>query len=156
MNPPLRSTRDREALIEGVVDGTIDCLATDHAPHTEIEKDNDFDSAPFGILGLETALGLYLKALVEPGHLTLPELLLRMTRRPLEVLGRQGGTLEPGEPADVTVFDPMGRWTVVAKESASRSRNTPFDGWELPGRVLVTFLGGQVTYRESASLASGR
>jgi len=156
MNPPLRSTRDREALIEGVVDGTIDCLATDHAPHTEIEKDNDFDTAPFGILGLETALGLYLKALVEPGHLTLPELLLRMTRKPLEVLGRSGGTLEPGEPADVTVFDPMGRWTVRASESASRSRNTPFDGWELPGRVLVTILGGQVTYREPAPLASGR
>lgn len=156
MNPPLRSTRDREALIEGVVDGTIDCLATDHAPHTEIEKDCDFDSAPFGILGLETALGLYIKALVEPGHLTLSELLLRMTRNPLEVLGRQGGTLEPGEPADVTVFDPMGRWTVVASESASRSRNTPFDGWELPGRVLVTILGGQVTYREPAPLSSGR
>ncbi len=156
MNPPLRSTRDREALIEGVVDGTIDCLATDHAPHTDIEKDNDFESAPFGILGLETALGLYLKALVEPGHLTLPELLLRMTRKPLEVLGRSGGTLEPGEPADVTVFDPMGRWTVRASESASRSRNTPFDGWELPGRVLVTILGGQVTYREPAPLASGR
>jgi dihydroorotase len=156
MNPPLRSTRDREALIEGVVDGTIDCLATDHAPHTDIEKDCDFDSAPFGILGLETALGLYLKALVEPGHLSLPELLLRMTRNPLEVLGRQGGTLEPGEPADVTVFDPLGRWTVVASESASRSRNTPFDGWELPGRVLVTILGGQVTYREPAPLSSGR
>ena len=156
MNPPLRSTRDREALIEGVVDGTIDCLATDHAPHTEIEKDSDFDTAPFGILGLETALGLYLKALVEPGHLTLPELLLRMTRKPLEVLGRSGGTLEPGEPADVTVFDPMGRWTVRASESASRSRNTPFDGWELPGRVLVTILGGQVTYREPAPLTSGR
>jgi dihydroorotase len=156
MNPPLRTSRDREALIEGVVDGTIDCLATDHAPHTEIDKDVDFDSAPFGILGLETALGLYLKALVEPGHLTLPELLLRMTRKPLEVLGRRGGTLEPGEPADVTVFDPMGRWTVRAYESASRSRNTPFDGWELPGRVLVTILDGQVTYREPASLSSGR
>ncbi|MGE5179005.1 MAG: dihydroorotase [Bacteroidota bacterium] len=156
MNPPLRTSRDREALIEGVVDGTIDCLATDHAPHTDIDKDVDFDSAPFGILGLETALGLYLKALVEPGHLTLPELLLRMTRKPLEVLGRRGGTLEPGEPADVTVFDPMGRWTVRAYESASRSRNTPFDGWELPGRVLVTILDGQVTYREPAALSSGR
>ena len=156
MNPPLRTSRDREALIEGVVDGTIDCLATDHAPHTEIDKDVDFDSAPFGILGLETALGLYLKALVEPGHLTLPGLLLRMTRKPLEVLGRRGGTLEPGEPADVTVFDPVGRWTVRAYESASRSRNTPFDGWELPGRVLVTILDGQVTYREPAALSSGR
>ncbi len=156
MNPPLRGTRDREALIEGVVDGTIDCLATDHAPHTEIDKDNDFESAPFGIIGLETALGLYLKALVEPGHLTLSELLLRMTRKPLEVLGRRGGTLEPGEPADVTVFDPVGLWTVRAADSSSRSRNTPFDGWELSGRILLTILDGRVTWREPAELASGR
>jgi len=156
MNPPLRSTRDREALIEGVVDGTIDCLATDHAPHTDIEKDNDFESAPFGITGLETALGLYLKSLVEPGHLTLPELLLRMTRKPLEVLGRRGGTLEPGEPADVTVFDPDARWTVRVAESASKSRNTPFDGWELPGRILLTIMDGQIRFREPVALPSGR
>ena len=105
MNPPLRSARDRDALIEGVVDGTIDCLATDHAPHTEIDKDGDFDSAPFGIVGLETALGIYLSALVDAGHLTLPELIARMTLKPYEVLGRSGGTLAPGADADVTVFD---------------------------------------------------
>jgi dihydroorotase len=93
---------------------------------------------------------------VEPGHLTLSELLLRMTRKPLEVLGRRGGTLEPGEPADVTVFDPAGRWTVRAADSSSRSRNTPFDGWELSGRILLTILDGRVTWREPAELASGR
>ena len=156
MNPPLRSARDREALIEGVVDGTIDCLATDHAPHTELEKDSDFDAAPFGILGLETALGLYIKALVEPGHLSLPELLLRMTRKPLEVLGRQGGTLQAGEAADVTVFDPARRWSVRASEFASRSRNSPFDGWELPGTIMLTVVAGAVAYREPAGAPTGR
>jgi len=145
MNPPLRSTRDREALIEGVVDGTIDCLATDHAPHTDIEKDNDFDAAPFGIVGLETALGIYLKALVDPKHLSLSDLILRMTRRPLEVLGRAGGTLEAGFDADVTVFDPAQQWTVRASDFASKSRNTPFDGWNLSGRILLTVVGGRVT-----------
>jgi dihydroorotase len=156
MNPPLRSARDREALIEGVVDGTIDCLATDHAPHTEIEKDSDFDAAPFGIVGLETALGIYLKALVEPKHLSLGDLILRLTRKPLEVLGRPGGTLESGADADVTVFDPGKRWTVRAADFASRSRNTPFDGWELPGRVVLTIVGGRVTYRAGAIEASVR
>jgi len=150
MNPPLRSTRDREALIEGVVDGTIDCLATDHAPHTDIEKDNDFDAAPFGIVGLETALGIYLKALVDPKHLSLSDLILRMTRRPLEVLGRAGGTLEAGFDADVTVFDPAQQWTVRASDFASKSRNTPFDGWNLSGRILLTVVGGRVTYRAEA------
>ena len=150
MNPPLRSTRDREALIEGVVDGTIDCLATDHAPHTDIEKDNDFDAAPFGIVGLETALGIYLKALVDPKHLSLSDLILRMTRRPLEVLGRAGGTLEAGFEADVTVFDPNQQWTVRASDFASKSRNTPFDGWNLSGRILLTVVGGRVTYRAEA------
>jgi len=156
MNPPLRSAKDREALLEAVVDGTIDCLATDHAPHTDFEKDSDFDSAPFGIVGLETALGIYLKALVEPKLLSLPELILRMTVNPLRVLGLPGGTLEAGAPADVTVFDPSRRWTVRAEEFASMGRNTPFQGWELPGQVLMTMLGGRVTYRAEALLASAR
>jgi dihydroorotase len=156
MNPPLRSARDRDALIEGVIDGTIDCLATDHAPHTEIEKDNDFDSAPFGIVGLETALGLYLSALVDPGHLSLPDLIARMTVKPYEVLGRPGGTLAPGADADVTVFDPSQRWTVRAAEFASKGRNTPFEGWELPGRVLVTLVGGRVVHRAAAAEATTR
>jgi len=147
MNPPLRSARDRDALIEAVVDGTLDCLATDHAPHTEIEKDNDFDSAPFGIVGLETALGVYLQTLVEPGHLSLAELLLRMTRKPYDVLGRPGGTLAPGAEADITVFDPARRWTVRASEFASKGRSTPFEGSELPGQVLLTLTGGRIVYR---------
>ena len=147
MNPPLRSARDRDALIEGVVDGTLDCLATDHAPHTEIEKDSDFDSAPFGIVGLETALGVYLQALVEPGHLSLPELLLRMTKKPYDVLGRPGGTLAPGADADITVFDPTKRWTVRASEFASKGRSTPFEGRELPGQILLTLTAGRIAYR---------
>jgi dihydroorotase len=156
MNPPLRSERDRDALIQGVVDGTIDCLATDHAPHTDIEKDGDFDSAPFGIVGLETALGLYLKALVEPKHLTLPELILRMTRHPMAVLGREGGTLATGVPADVTVFDPARTWTVRAGEFASKARNMPFEGWELSGRILFTLVGGKVAYRAEVEAGSAR
>src|SRR5262249_49213166 len=156
MTPPLRSAKDREALIEGVVDGTLDCLATDHAPHTEIDKDTDFDSAPFGIVGLETALGLYLKALVETKHLTLAELIERMTVRPLRVLGREGGTLAPGSPADVTVFDPEQRWTVRASEFASMGRNSPFDGWELPGKVLCTIVGGVVRHRAEGVAAVAR
>ncbi len=156
MNPPLRSANDREALIEGIADGTIDCLATDHAPHTAIEKDSDFDSAPFGIVGLETALGIYLKALVEPKHLTLSELILRLTVNPLRVLGRSGGTLEAGAPADVTIFDPARRWTVRASEFATMGRNTPFDGWELPGPVLMTILDGRVAHRFEDAGASAR
>jgi dihydroorotase len=156
MNPPLRSARDRDALIEGVVDGTIDCLATDHAPHTEIDKDGDFDSAPFGIVGLETALGVYLRGLVEPGLLTLPELIARMTVKPYEVLGRKGGTLAPGADADVTVFDPKRRWPVRAAEFASKGRNTPFEGWELPGQVLLTIVGGRICYRAETSEATVR
>lgn len=156
MNPPLRSARDREALIQGVIDGTIDCLATDHAPHTDIEKDGDFDSAPFGIVGLETALGLYLKALVEPKHLSLGDLILRMTRNPLQVLGREGGTLAAGADADVTVFDPAQRWTVRAAEFASKARNMPFEGWELSGKILITLVGGSVTYRAESLAGSAR
>ena len=156
MNPPLRTGRDRDALIQGVVDGTIDCLATDHAPHTDIEKDGDFDGAPFGIVGLETALGLYLKALVEPKHITLAELLLRMTVNPLRVLGRDGGTLAPGAAADVTVFDPAQRFTVRASEFASKARNMPFEGWELSGRILATLVNGRVAYRAEIPAGSAR
>lgn len=156
MNPPLRSARDREALIDAVQDGTIDCLATDHAPHTDIEKDNDFDTAPFGVVGLETALGVLIKTLVEPGHLALADLILRMTARPYEVLGRKGGTLEVGTPADVTVFDPSGTHTVRPSEFASKGRSTPFEGWTLPAPVGLTVRGGQVTYRAGAAMAGAR
>ncbi|HEU5394146.1 MAG TPA: dihydroorotase, partial [Candidatus Methylomirabilis sp.] len=156
MNPPLRSSADRDALLQGVADGTLDCLATDHAPHTEVEKDSDFEAAPFGVVGLETALGIYLTTLVEPGFLTLPELIGRMTTGPLRVLGRPGGTLKPGAPADVTVFDPAARWTVDPARFASKGRNTPFAGRELQGRVLLTIMGGHIVHRAGAEAPLAR
>jgi len=155
MNPPLRSAKDRDALIEAVADGTLDCLATDHAPHTEIEKDSDFDAAPSGIVGLETALGVLLKALVEPKHLSMPELILRMTANPLRVLGLPGGTLEAGTPADVTIFDPARRWTVRAAEFASMGRNTPFEGWESRARAAHD-ARRKITYRAQPLEVSAR
>jgi dihydroorotase len=147
MNPPLRSQADVEACIRGVIDGTIDCLATDHAPHTREEKDLEFDKAPFGILGLETALPLYAKALVEPGHLTWMQLIDKMSTAAARVMGLAGkGTLRKGSGADVTVFDPRAMWTVDAKQFESKSRNTPFEGWAVTGRVRYTLAGGRVVF----------
>jgi dihydroorotase len=152
MNPPLRTRADVEACIAGVVDGTIDCLATDHAPHTREEKEQEFDKAPFGIVGLETALPLLAKALVEPGHLTWLGLIARMTVGPARVMGLAGrGTLAKGAPADVTVFDPAEAWTVDANRFRSKSRNTPFDGWKVKGRVKRTIVGGRVVYEDTLS-----
>jgi dihydroorotase len=136
-----------EACIRGVIDGTIDCLATDHAPHTREEKDLEFDKAPFGILGLETALPLYAKALVEPGHLTWMQLIDKMSTAAARVMGLAGkGTLGKGSAADVTVLDPRAMWTVDAKRFESKSRNTPFDGWVVTGRVRYTLVGGRVVF----------
>ncbi len=147
MNPPLRSQADVEACIRGVVDGTIDCLATDHAPHTREEKDLEFDKAPFGILGLETALSLYAKALVEPKHLTWMQLVEKMSTAPARVMGLAGkGTLQKGSSADVTVFDPRAAWTIDARQFESKSRNTPFEGWNVTGKVRYTIVGGRVVF----------
>jgi dihydroorotase len=147
MNPPLRSKADVEACIQGVIDGTIDCLATDHAPHTREEKDLEFDKAPFGILGLETALPLYARALVEPGHLTWMQLVEKMSTAPARVMALEGkGTLAKGAPADITVFDPRAPWTIDAKTFESKSRNTPFDGWNVTGKVRYTFVNGRIVY----------
>jgi dihydroorotase len=132
-----------EAVIAGVVDGTIDCLATDHAPHTREEKEQEFDKAPFGIVGLETALPLYAKALVEAGHLSWLQLIERMTVAAARVMGIQGrGTLAVGAPADVTVFNPTEEWTVDANKFRSKGRNTPFNGWKVKGRGKWTLVGG--------------
>ena len=134
MNPPLRSKADVEACIQGVIDGTIDCLATDHAPHTREEKELEFDKAPFGIVGLETALPLYAKALVEPGHLTWLQLIEKMTIAPARVMGLNGkGMLAKGAAADITVFDPREEWTIDPEAFRSRSCNTPFGGWKVKG-----------------------
>jgi dihydroorotase len=149
MNPPLRTRADVEACIAGVIDGTIDCLATDHAPHTREEKEQEFDKAPFGIVGLETALPLYAKALVEPGHLTWLQLIEKLTAAPARVMGFAGkGTLAKGAAADITIFDPAETWTVDASRFRSRSRNTPFDGWVVKGRVKRTIVGGRIVYEE--------
>lgn len=146
MNPPLRSEKDRVAVIEGLKDGALDAIATDHAPHAEREKLVEFDQAPFGIIGLETALPLTITTLVEGGHLDLATAIARMTVAPARILGLECGTLAPGVPADVVVFDPAERWTFTRADIASRSHNTPFIGRELTGRTLLTLLAGVATY----------
>jgi dihydroorotase len=143
MKPPLRSERDREALVNGLADGTVDCIASDHAPHHQDEKDVQFNLAPFGILGLETTLSLALDRLVRPGLLSLPRLVELLSTGPARVLNLPGGTLKPGSPADVTVFHPDGKVTIRAASFRSRSRNTPFDGWKLRGHPVATFLEGR-------------
>ena len=143
MKPPLRSERDREALVNGLADGTLDCIASDHAPHHADEKDVQFTLAPFGILGLETTLSLCLDRLVKPGILSLPRLVELLSTGPARVLGLPGGTLKPGSPADATVFQTEQEVTIRAAAFRSRSRNTPFDGWKLQGGPVATFLGGR-------------
>ena len=143
MKPPLRSERDRQALLAGLADGTVDAIASDHAPHHADEKDVEFDLAPFGILGLETTLGLCLDRLVRPGVISLSRLVELLATGPARVLRLPGGTLRPGSLADVTLFDPDGEVTVAAGAFLSRSRNTPFDGWKLKGRPVATMVGGR-------------
>ncbi|HKH48348.1 MAG TPA: dihydroorotase [Thermoanaerobaculia bacterium] len=143
MKPPLRSERDREALIQGLVDGTVDCIASDHAPHHRDEKDVEFDKAPFGILGLETTLSLCLDRFVHAGILSLPRLVELLSTGPARVLGIPGGTLKEGSPADVSIFDLDGEVTIAAAAFRSKSRNTPFDGWTLRGRPVATVVGGR-------------
>ena len=149
MNPPLRSAADVEALRAGVADATIDCLATDHAPHSKEEKELEFALAPFGIVSLDCALGLYAKALIDTGLMDWPALISRLTAGPAAVIdyGRQGlGTLGIGAPGDVTIIDPKKRWTVKVNAFASKSRNCPYDGWRLNGRAAATIVAGQVKY----------
>ncbi len=153
MNPPLRSADDRDATIAAIVDGTVDCFATDHAPHTAEEKRQTFDLAPFGIVGLETALGLTLSGLVRPGHLSLERALDLWTAAPRRVFGLPEVDLEPGSPADVVLVDPDLEWTVDAGSFRSRGRNTPFDGWRLTGRAIATFCAGRPTHALAGTFA---
>jgi dihydroorotase len=146
MNPPLRSKRDTEVLLEALVDGTIDCIATDHAPHAGSEKEGEFDRAAFGIVGLETAVGLMLDRLVKPGALPLATLISRLSRDPARLLGLPGGHLAPGAPADVTILDPAAEWTVDPARFQSKSRNTPFGGWPVTGRPWKTIVGGGIVW----------
>jgi dihydroorotase len=146
MNPPLREPEDRDAIRQALRDGTIDVICTDHAPHHYDAKEREFDDAPNGIIGLETALGLAVSELVEPGFLSLPELVNRMSVIPARIFGLQGGSLAPGAPADVVVFDPAVEWTVQPEEFYSKSRNTPFAGRRLRGRAETTIVRGQVVF----------
>jgi dihydroorotase len=149
MNPPLRTVADVAACIAGVKDGTIDCLATDHAPHLAEEKELEFPSAPFGILGLECALPLYVKALVTPGHITWPKLIELMTIAPAKIAKLKKGTLAVGSDADVTLIDPEMNWTIDKTQFHSRSRNSPFHGWPVKGRATLTIVAGQVKWQLS-------
>jgi len=146
MNPPLRTKRDAEALVEGLIDGTIDCIATDHAPHATSEKEGEYDRAAFGIVGLETAVGLLMDRLVTPGTLPLATLVARLSRDPARLLHLPGGSLAAGAPADLTLLDPEARWTVDPARFASKSRNTPFAGWTVTGRPWKTIVGGRIVW----------
>ncbi|MDD2676881.1 MAG: dihydroorotase [Methylacidiphilaceae bacterium] len=147
MNPPLGSEADREALREGIVDGTIDFIASDHAPHCSFEKEVEFDRAPFGIVGLETMLAVAAETLVKMKLLDWPGLVARLSTIPARVLGVPGGTLAAGAPADLAVIDPNLQWTVNPQAFLSRSRNTPFAGWEVQGRVMLTMVEGKIVWR---------
>lgn len=151
VNPPLRTASDVEAVRQALVDGVIDVIATDHAPHHYEEKEREFDDAPFGINGLETAFGLCMKALVEPGHMPLATLIDRMSCAPARIMGLQTGTLRAGAPADLVLIDPGESWVVEPSRFASRSRNTPIAGWTLTGRVRRTLVGGLTRYEAEAN-----
>ena len=146
MNPPLRTEEDRVAIIEGLRDGTLDILATDHAPHTDYEKDKEFDYAPNGILGLETALAVSLEILVRKNKFKLPFVIDLLTRKPAQIVKLDAGTLADGAPADVCLFDPNEKWVYDAKAGFSKSSNSPWHGQTLQGRVKTTIVSGKLTY----------
>jgi dihydroorotase len=151
MNPPLREDADREAIRQALKDGTIDAIVTDHAPHHYDAKEREFDDAPNGIIGLETSLGLAITELVKTGLLSLADLIGRMSSVPARIFGLPGGTLAPGAPADVVVFDPGLEWTVRPEEFHSRSRNTPFAGRRLFGRATTTVVRGQIVFQRGVA-----
>jgi len=148
MNPPLRSARDREAIQEGLADGTIEILCSDHAPHCDYEKEVEFDYAPFGITGLETELALSLMQLVHTKRISLADMIAKFTVNPARLLNLNKGTLSAGADADVTVFDPDCEWIFRREDSASKSRNSPFFGWKLKGKAAATIVAGKLVWAE--------
>ena len=149
MNPPLRSIADRDAMIAGILDGTIDAIATDHAPHALHEKQVEFERASFGITGLETALPIVITVLHQHFKLPLWRIVELLSSNPAKIFRLQGrGSLTKGAHADVTIFDPKKKWTFDASQSRSKSKNTPFDGWSFSGRVVATIVGGNVVYED--------
>ena len=148
MNPPLRSQPDVDALLEGIADGTLSILCSDHAPHADFEKEVEFDAAPFGIIGLETELGLFIDFLVQKYHkIDIARLIAMYTVEPARLLKIKAGTLSIGEPADVTLIDPELQWTVTVDQFESASRNSPFNGWKLKGRAVRTIAGGKTVWK---------
>ena len=148
MNPPLRTEEDRRAIIEAIADGTIEVIATDHAPHSEEEKAREFAKAPSGIIGLETSFAAGYTYLVKPGHLTLPKLIERMTAGPARLYSLNAGTLSEGAPADIVLIDTEEKW-LVTDDFASKSKNSPYIGETLTGKVKMTICGGKVVYDET-------
>ncbi len=149
MNPPLRETADRDAMLEGIADGSVDVIATDHAPHHADEKLTEFDRAPFGIVGLETAVPIVFDRLVHAGRISLVRMIELLSLNPAKLIGVEGGTLSEGAAADITVLAPDMPVTIHAATLVSRSKNTPFDGWQLRGGVAATLVAGRVVYRHA-------
>jgi dihydroorotase len=146
MNPPLREAADRDAMLDGISDGSVDAIATDHAPHHYDEKKVEYDRAPFGIVGLETAVPLSLDRLVHAGRIRLSRMVELLSVNPARILNVPGGTLSEGAPADITIIAPDLKVRIEAAKLRSRSKNTPFDGWELRGGVAATLVGGRPLY----------
>lgn len=146
MNPPLRTEEDRMAIIEGLKDGTIDMIATDHAPHSKEEKDKPLTEAPSGIIGLETALALGITNLVDKGYLTMMQLIDRMSTSPAKMYGFDAGSIKIGSPADIVIFDPYEEW--IVEDFVSKSCNSPFVDWRLKGKVKYTICGGDIVYKD--------
>ncbi len=151
MNPPLRATADRDAMLEGIADGTVDLIATDHAPHHADEKMVEFDRAPFGIVGLETAVPIVFDRLVHAGRISLTRMIELLSVNPARVLNLPGGTLAEGTPADITILAPDMPSTIEAARLVSKSKNTPFDRWQLAGAVVATIVAGRIVYRNAAA-----
>jgi dihydroorotase len=146
MNPPLREARDRDAMIAGIVDGTVDVIATDHAPHHYDEKNVEFDRAPFGIVGLETAVSITLDKLVHAGLIDMARMVELMSVNPARILRVPGGSLSPGAPADITILDPDRHVTIDRNQLRSKSKNTPYHGWSFRGGVAATIVGGRTVF----------
>jgi dihydroorotase len=147
MKPPIRCLHDVEAMVEGIRSGVVDAIATDHAPHSVTDKMQEFERCPFGILGLETAIGISFERLVHPGHISLQRMIELFTTGPAKILKLNRGALTPGLPGDVTILDPECRWTYEVERSASKSRNSPFDGHTFRGRAVATIAGGEIIWQ---------